>query len=427
MKNKINVNDIPIVLSTDDNYAFQTGVAIGSIMLRKKATYNYIFIILFGNEFTYHGKKQIENIKKVFPDVILNYHEIDDSIFHNYKYIGYISKATMLRLMLPELLTEYAECLYLDSDLIVMSGLEELMNQSIENFYVAGVLDWGINENHYLNLNIKDMSQYVNAGVLLLNLRKMREDNLQAQFLRSLEKNYSYADQDILNIRCYGNIKLLPLKYNVFTRIFANNSQIQSKLHHCFDDYNIKEAIKNPVIIHYTGGIKPWDNLRSIMSREWWRCAKMTYPERECLQILENAEWITQHRDWSTLFYTCEPFAEIIIWGYTLIGKKIIAEFQKRNINKICCFCDNDKDKQKEAWNSIQVFDLKKVLEKYKNPFFIIASQRQYQDIMKELNAHGVEEWRMIRFINKSESYYELLEPQYYEYERKDADNDNIC
>ena len=71
------------------------------------------------------------------------------------------------------------------------------------------------------------MKYYVNTGVLLMNLKKIREDNMTQKFIKLSKRTYDFQAQDILNIACYGKILTLPPKYNVLvTKLKENNPLI---------------------------------------------------------------------------------------------------------------------------------------------------------------------------------------------------------
>ena len=49
---------------------------------------------------------------------------------------------------------------------------------------------------------------------------------MEEQFEKLMERDYSSQDQDILNVACYGKIKILPLKYNVMNKYYVSHPKI---------------------------------------------------------------------------------------------------------------------------------------------------------------------------------------------------------
>ena len=130
-------------------------------------------------------------------------------------HISHTSYATYYRLQLPSLLSDYDKCIYLDVDTCVCVDLTDLYQTNMSDYYIAGVIAAGYlypEENvqkKTAELEIDNLEAYINAGVLLMNLRKMRNDHMDDVFQKLMARKYTSQDQDILNKACYGHIKIL--------------------------------------------------------------------------------------------------------------------------------------------------------------------------------------------------------------------------
>jgi lipopolysaccharide biosynthesis glycosyltransferase len=85
--------------------------------------------------------------------------------------------------------------------------------------------------------------------------------------------NYEFHDQDIINIACFGFIKIFPLKYNAFlSDIFNDKPMYYSKEVYtfCYDEVEWNEAKAQPHIIHFATDVKPWSNLGINKAELWW-------------------------------------------------------------------------------------------------------------------------------------------------------------
>ena len=111
--------------------------------------------------------------------------------------------------------------LYLSTDTLVFRDLSELFNTDISDYVFGAVPDMApINEaGNALGVYVKDFSEkylnngpYYNGGVLLLNLKKMAENE---HLLFETKVPLRYPVQDSLNAAFVGKIKTLPLKYNL--------------------------------------------------------------------------------------------------------------------------------------------------------------------------------------------------------------------
>lgn len=113
----------------------------------------------------------------------------------------------------------YADCfpelpdkvLYLDYDVVCRRDCQELFDQDISDCEFAGVLD------HYGRWFFRKRlfrADYVNSGVLLMNLAKMRQTGLLSRCRRRcMEKRMFLPDQSALNALAEEK-KLLPRRYN---------------------------------------------------------------------------------------------------------------------------------------------------------------------------------------------------------------------
>ena len=117
------------------------------------------------------------------------------------------------------------------------------------------------------------MKQYINAGMLLMNLQQIRKDNMTKKFIKLSERNYQTIDQDVLNVACYGKILTLPPKYNTQIKGFTKNNLY---LRNLYKEQEINQAKHSPFIIHYPDKKKPWNSIGIYMEKFWWDIAKKT-------------------------------------------------------------------------------------------------------------------------------------------------------
>lgn len=111
--------------------------------------------------------------------------------------------------------------LYLNTVALVYQDLAQLFNTDISEYAFGAVYDMApINDaTNSLGVFVKDFSQkylnngpYYNGGVLLLNLKKMAQEEHR---LFETKVPLRYSAQDLLNAAFAGQIKTLPLKYNL--------------------------------------------------------------------------------------------------------------------------------------------------------------------------------------------------------------------
>lgn len=271
-------NLINICLSCDDNYSKYAGIVIASVLLNSKDNENFCFYILDG-QISQENKDKIISLKSI-KNFDIQFVHIDSRLFETYKKIdthSYITISTYYRLKLPSIIKNLDKILYLDCDIIVNSSLSELYNTDIKDYYAAAVMDTSVNSSGYtpkLNNNL-----YFNAGVLLFNLDKMRQDNIEEKFenytVQNI-RNIRVGDQEILNCVCQGHIKQLESHWNVQSSNFTNRS-----------DYTT-----TPKIINYIGKQKPW------------LFGSMNYWKKLYFEVLQKTPWAYPANEkfkWSTL------------------------------------------------------------------------------------------------------------------------------
>lgn len=254
-------NQIPIAYSTDDKYAMPISVSIKSI-IDNSSNNDYEFIILYNNSLDEKSKNIINSSIKG-TKCSLRYIDIKDSIKNAYLAIPHISVSTYYRLLLPTLLKEYDKCIYLDGDTIAVDDIEKLMKIELsKNEYIGAVkCELVLNnpstykDKHKKELGISSLYQYVNAGVLVLNLKELRENNMVNIMVDMIKNKYSIQDQDIYNVACFGHIKTIHPMFNVTPGILEKT---KLELRQAYSFKEIKEARVRPVIIHFSNSRKPW-------------------------------------------------------------------------------------------------------------------------------------------------------------------------
>ncbi len=285
---------IPIAIITDNKLAFSVATLIVNLLETKNDNTFYDLNIVVTTNFESDNIDKIQNLEQQYKNhCSINFVKMDERFKEAKNGTGYISNACAFKMCFGELFPQYSKILYLDTDIIVFEDLSELYNNELDDNYIGGVFSLG----HYLKrreliqeLAIPDLSSYINAGVLLLNLDKIRDDNIERQLQELVGSYKDSVDQHIFNKICYNKIKLLHPKYNITNtniEYYNNGSGIIA-----FTNKEIQEVRNNPVIYHYTGKYKPWNsyNLRYalIWLRYYKKTAYSTYPLTLSLFISEK-------------------------------------------------------------------------------------------------------------------------------------------
>ena len=166
---------------------------------------------------------------------------------------------TSYRLLLPQLLGgDIQEVLYLDGDVICRQSLALLFQEALPaEVFAAGVFD-ADREKHQARLHLRE---YINAGVLRMNLAAWRREHILERALAYYEQagELVLPDQDAINCVCAGHIAVLPGKYN-----YPAGCRMR------IDQWD--EAVPaSACLLHFLGELKPWDAVCLDPKRRWWQ------------------------------------------------------------------------------------------------------------------------------------------------------------
>lgn len=119
---------------------------------------------------------------------------------------AYCSPYTLIRLFADRVENMPDKLLYLDIDIMFNRDIHLLYDIDVEGYEYAAARD------HYGKYLIK--YNYINAGVLLFNLKMMKETNLLGKARELIKtKKLTFADQSAI-IRSTTKKKMLPQKFN---------------------------------------------------------------------------------------------------------------------------------------------------------------------------------------------------------------------
>jgi lipopolysaccharide biosynthesis glycosyltransferase len=274
-----NTKVLTVVYSTDDNYAQHTGVSIISLFENNKDI-NKIMIYIIENDISQSNKNKLQAIINDYGRAI---QFVDFAVYKKKLQLNLltpISLSSYGRLFIADMLPpDINTVVYLDCDIIVTQTLKEICEESIEPYYLAAVED-SIADDIKASVGMDIVRRYINAGMRVINLKKWRAENLQERFIEFL-KMYNGAvthhDQGVINGCLNKNIKILHPKFNAMTPLFTMSRKNIIKYYHITGEYytqqDINEAIKNPVLIHFTAGFtcRPWEMGCSHPKRDLYR------------------------------------------------------------------------------------------------------------------------------------------------------------
>lgn len=254
-----------VVFACDDNYAKYLAVTMASLIANFDKEKD-LEIIVFDAGISNQSKEKLSRLKN--DKTSIHFKEIDPQIFSDYPLtIKHISVATYFRLKLPSLLLNYRKVVYLDVDILVNKDVSPMWDIDLHTKAIAAVQEpYGkvVGKEYHEKIGIQDSNhKYFNAGILIMDLEKLRTSNFEGRVVSYLEKykdNIEYQDQDILNAVLQGNVKYIHPKYNY---IPSYRNLLSPKRKDILDSlpYTKQEIVSlksEATIYHYCGKKKPW-------------------------------------------------------------------------------------------------------------------------------------------------------------------------
>lgn len=295
MQRKKNDNTVFVCLSTNDKWTPFAAVTIASILSNTKSKVH--FFVLY-SELSDKSITEINSLLKKFENARIEYVSIDKKDLQKF-FVGipYISNDAFSRLLFPDICKDTERVTYTDVDVVFKGDVAELFNEDLDGHIIGaveGISHAGGQDN--LRLKIEKQHNYFQSGLLLIDCKKWREQNITSccfEVAKNTPK-LRYGDQDLLNIVfSVNNYKKLHQKYCVIPFQLA---EMQS-----FSE-DSREALRKPFIIHYAGGNKPWIT-SGPLENDFWRYAAMTDFFPDIIKMRLNNDFISKERNVITKQY----------------------------------------------------------------------------------------------------------------------------
>jgi len=253
-----------IFYTCDDNFVWLAGISIISICETNRELEQIDFYLL-GDNISETNKQKMEDIvrpyERSFTLINVPILDVPDELTSiRWPRSAYIR--LFAGLLLPQ---EVNRALYLDCDIIINGSLKAL-DGILLDYTMTGVKDC-ISSTYKENIGLDKNARYINAGVILMNIAKLREMNMKqciTDFFSQYSKKMFFADQDVLNGIFKGKVGILNPKYDVMTILYAYSYRellCLRKPTNYYDEEDYEKAKSAPVIIHFTTNmtqIRPW-------------------------------------------------------------------------------------------------------------------------------------------------------------------------
>ncbi len=255
---------------TDATYAVPTAVMLTSVRASKKPGSRYCVHLFLTEPYPGYEEKVRELSSEDFE---VRLRQIDISHFdHIPSTHKHVSRTTLAKFDLGELLPEVDKVLYIDGDALVRQDLTEYYSTELGENVMAATADVGYPYPYAVEI-MGEEKYYINAGVMLLNLALMRRENMAERLLKAREEvpaRWKLMDQDVFNYVCRGRIIYKPVRYNYLIRSVRLKRSVEYVNAIFGTQYeSLRQVEEDAVIIHMNSSVKPWDYVNVPTSDLW--------------------------------------------------------------------------------------------------------------------------------------------------------------
>lgn len=261
------LKEVPLVISFTPNYFIPAATWLQSVLKNSNKNSLFHVICLLSENLPDKLKEcliKVDTLNRV-SFTFINLEKKLQDVYVDKRY----TIAASYRLLLPELLPQYDKVIYSDCDMIIRNDLAKLYHSvDLQDKYLGVVFESPLD---FQEKNIRQLGCtpgfYFNSGFLLMNLKKLREDNMTPKFIEALKTDYlEFPDQDVLNVLCKRKVQGLPPYYNSIRTFYIPKYKVFFLKKYTEADW---KSIWQHGNIHYTGD-KPWNRF-TVEFDVWWK------------------------------------------------------------------------------------------------------------------------------------------------------------
>ncbi|MDO4508023.1 MAG: glycosyltransferase family 8 protein [Candidatus Saccharibacteria bacterium] len=263
---------VPIFLTINNAYAPYAAAAIRSLM-KNTDKKRYYRIIILHDGLSFISRIRLRNL--VTKNCAIQFKKITRSLYlraiilHCSKRLGagdfFSSAVYYYRAFIAQLFPLYKKAVYIDSDTILRGDIGELFDIDLEGKAIAAMVDPKVEVipefKAYVNNAVGvPYNEYVNSGVLVMDLKKLREMKYLKTMVDLIEKydlDLVAPDQDYLNVILKGQVKFLDPVWNM-------------------EPKEEERLPRNTKLVHFNLCNKPWHYKNVPGERLFWNAAKGT-------------------------------------------------------------------------------------------------------------------------------------------------------
>lgn len=261
---------VPVFLTITDDYAKYAAAAINSLMKHTNPQRYYRVIIMY-DRLSLMNRWRLRNM--VTRNVAIEFHKMKYNLYMQI-IVRYCAKRTgsgdffsnavyYYRAFIARMFLQYDKAIYIDSDTILTADIGELYDIDLGDKAIAARVDSKVAMvpvfvDYVQNALGVPAGEYVNSGVLLMDLRKLRKMHYitkMTDLIRKYDADLVAPDQDYLNVILKGQIMHLGKEWNLQPE---------------------GEKPDDAKILHYNLSKKPWYHDDVNAGEKFWEAVRGT-------------------------------------------------------------------------------------------------------------------------------------------------------
>lgn len=250
-----------IVVSLDSNYISQLEVMLTSLICENPEERFDVYVL--NSSITQAEFKEIKYSVDFNRCKVIDI-KVDENMFKDAPITERYPREMYFRIFAAKLLPkDIDKILYLDPDLVIINSIKSFYNLDLTGKYFAGAthISKQVNLINEVRLNMPSESEYINSGVLLMNLDLLRKEQNEQEVYDYIEENtikLVLPDQDVINgLYADKMITVDASKYNLGEFYYKKIKYLPLSKQEKVD---LKWVVNNTCIIHYYGRNKPWND-----------------------------------------------------------------------------------------------------------------------------------------------------------------------
>jgi lipopolysaccharide biosynthesis glycosyltransferase len=293
---------VPVVFASNERFAPSLGVCLSSLLEHASTERNYDIVVLSSDlsgdschrlSLTAGGRDNV-SLRFFDPRGLLEGKALQKNP------TDHISEETYYRFLISSILPGYRKVLYLDCDTVVNADVARLFDTDLHGHAVGATVEPEVSGlrakdatlRSYLEkvLGLGEDDPYFQAGVLVLDLQALQRIHPTEEWLRIAgSRKFRYNDQDIINKECKGRIAELDQGWNVVTDCARRRIPLIAQGPHRISRAYLL-ARKDPLLVHYAGFEKPWDEPTSDFAYLFWEYARRSaFYDRLLTKVADGA------------------------------------------------------------------------------------------------------------------------------------------